>query len=267
MHRKSRALYTRVFNVFFCIMLCGLFQNCNTQAARESQDVGITVQPGEAPQSGIDNPETIAGDALLDRIYSSKYTGDLDELVEKRIIRVLVVSSPMFYFLDGAKERGITYESMKEFEKFLNKKFKTGNLPVSVVLLPVSRDQLIPRLVEGKGDIASANLTVTPERSRLVDFSKPTLKGVSELLVSSADAPAVKTLDDLSGKTIYVRASSSYHESLLVKAQAYQESKLNQNARSRAGAVGVMQITPSTAAGPPINIKNIEKLVQTIVRF
>lgn len=47
---------------------------------------------------------------------------------------------------------------------------------------------------------------------------------------------------------------------LMVAAQAYQESRLDQSARSAAGAVGVMQIKPSTAAGNPININDVEKL-------
>ena len=41
---------------------------------------------------------------------------------------------------------------------------------------------------------------------------------------------------------------------LLVMAQAYQESRLEQNLKSGAGAVGVMQLLPSTAAGDPVNI-------------
>ena len=45
---------------------------------------------------------------------------------------------------------------------------------------------------------------------------------------------------------------------------AYQESHLNQNARSGAGAVGIMQIRPATAAAAPINIKDVTKLENNI---
>jgi hypothetical protein len=45
---------------------------------------------------------------------------------------------------------------------------------------------------------------------------------------------------------------------LLVAAQAYQESQIDQSRRSPVGAVGVMQIKPSTAAGDPINILGVE---------
>jgi membrane-bound lytic murein transglycosylase MltF len=44
---------------------------------------------------------------------------------------------------------------------------------------------------------------------------------------------------------------------LLLVAQGYQESGLNQQARSGAGALGIMQVLPSTAAGRPIYIKDI----------
>jgi len=47
---------------------------------------------------------------------------------------------------------------------------------------------------------------------------------------------------------------------LLLVAQGYQESALNQKARSHAGAIGIMQVLPSTAAGRPLYIKNIHQI-------
>jgi membrane-bound lytic murein transglycosylase MltF len=208
-----------------------LFYGCEERSA-QTPETGSEQSPvlqDSSVEPDVQEP-TPAEDALLDQLYKSRYKGDLDDLANKRVIRALVVSSPMFYFLDGARERGITYEAMKEFESFLNKKLETGNLKISVVLIPVQRNQLLPRLAEGGGDIAAANLTITPERLKLVDFSTPALKNVSEIVVSSADAPIIKSLDDLSGKKIYVRTSSSYHESLL---------RLNENLR-KAGKAPVI---------------------------
>ena len=51
---------------------------------------------------------------------------------------------------------------------------------------------------------------------------------------------------------------------LLVAAQAYQESRLDQSLRSPAGAVGVMQLLPSTAADPNVGIPDIEEVENNI---
>ncbi|MBU4596878.1 MAG: lytic transglycosylase F [Desulfarculus sp.] len=147
------------------------------------------------------------------------WTGDLPGMVERRTIRALVTYNKTNYFLDGARERGITYEILQMYEKALNKELakqgkKKKHLQVHILLIPVARDQLIPYLVQGKGDIAAANLTVTKKRLKQVDFCAPFSDEVNELVVTAPGAPALKSLEDLSGKTVYVRRSSSYFESL-----------------------------------------------------
>ena len=52
---------------------------------------------------------------------------------------------------------------------------------------------------------------------------------------------------------------------MLLSAQAFQESQLKQETVSHAGAVGLMQVLPSTAANPPINIPEIKKSVDNNV--
>ena len=145
---------------------------------------------------------------------NEKWIGDYDKMVERRVIRALVPFSKTFYFLDRVDQRGLTYELLKEFEKYLNKQLKTKHLKVHVLVIPTKRDRLLPALVEGLGDIAAGNLTITPGRLKQVDFSAPYYTGVDEILVSGPKAPQVKSLDDLAGKKIHVRASSSYYESL-----------------------------------------------------
>ena len=111
-----------------------------------------------------------------------KLLGDFDGMVDRREIRALVVYSKTFYFLDQGQQRGATYEMLKAFEKFINKKLKTKTLKLRVLFIPVGRDQLIPWLVEGRGDIAAANLTITPQRQKQIEFSDPLATGVKELL-------------------------------------------------------------------------------------
>ncbi len=143
------------------------------------------------------------------------WTGDLDGMVARRTIRALVVHSKTFYFLDGITQRGISYELLKKFETFVNRQFKTGTLKINVIIIPVARDELFSALVEGRGDLAVANLTITPARRRQVDFSAPFHSDVSEIVVTGAGAAPVARLADLAGRTIEVRPSSSYYESLL----------------------------------------------------
>ncbi len=155
------------------------------------------------------------------------WTGDLDQLIERRTIRVLTTYSKTFYFLDKATQRGATYDAFRLFEEDLNKKLakqkklKQKHLKVSVVFIPVGRDELLPALAAGKGDIAAANLTVTEERRNLVDFSAPVYTDVSELVVSGPSSPSLYRVEDLAGKEVFVRRSSSYFESLTALNQRF----------------------------------------------
>ncbi len=148
-------------------------------------------------------------------LIQRKRTGDFDKMVERHMIRALVVYSKTFYFLDGATQRGASYDALRSFEEQVNKRLGKKVRRVQVVFIPVARDDLLPALREGRGDLAAANLTITPERQALVDFSDPVFSGVSELVVTGRGAPAIKSTDDLAGKTVFVRKSSSYYESLV----------------------------------------------------
>ncbi len=152
--------------------------------------------------------------AKLPNVANKKWTGDLDGMIKRRHIRALVPYSKTFFFIDRGTQRGLAYEALRLFEDDLNKALKKKHVRVHVVFLPVSRDKIIPYLREGKGDIAVANLTITPQRLKEVDFSIPTAKNVSEIVVTG---PASKPLADkwaLSGQEVYVRKSSSFFESL-----------------------------------------------------
>jgi len=149
------------------------------------------------------------------------WTGDLDGMIQRRVIRVLTVHSKTFFFGDKGVQRGTVADAFRLFETELNKKLaakkqlKQKHLKVRVVFIPVRRDQLLPGLIAGQGDIAAANLTITPERQTLVDFSAATLSDVSEVVVAGPASPPIASLDDLAGKEVFVRKSSSYHENLV----------------------------------------------------
>ena len=143
------------------------------------------------------------------------FTGDFDELVKRRAIRVAVTMNRTHYFIDAGQQRGLTYESMKLFEDDLNKELKTRHLKVHMVIVPMSRDELYAALTSGKVDMVAAMITVTPEREKLVAFSAPTRTNVSQVVVTGPGAPAITSLDDLAGQEVFVRKGSLYHENLL----------------------------------------------------
>ena len=148
-------------------------------------------------------------------LHNQKWTGGYDEMVERRGIRVLIPYSKTYYFLDGATERGLAYEGVKGFEKFINAREKTKHLKIHMVVIPTDRSLLLSHLDQGLGDIAIGNLTITEERRESVDFSDPFLTGVKEIVVTRKNGPELKNTFDLAGKEIYVRKSSSYYESLV----------------------------------------------------
>ena len=168
-----------------------------------------------SPAGVLADSASSVSDTLPEQEVKRPWLGDLDGMIERRTIRALVVYSKTFYFLDRGRQRGLTYEALKEFEGYINRKLKTKTLKISVVMIPVSREQLIPFLKSGKGDIAAANLTITPQRLKSVDFSKAALTNVKELVVTGHKAPSLRHLSDLSGMEIHVRKSSSYFDSLV----------------------------------------------------
>jgi len=142
------------------------------------------------------------------------WTGDLDGMIQRRVVRMLVIYSKTSYFLDNAQQRGATYDMGTELEKWLNRGNKDRARPIRVVFIPTSRARLLSDLAEGRGDIAAAGLAITPERQALVSFATPFSDDVSEIVVTSAEAPVPATIDELSGQSVYVRRSSSYYASL-----------------------------------------------------
>ena len=143
------------------------------------------------------------------------WSGDLDEMVERRQIRVLVPYSRTFFFVDGrGTQRGLMHAYMEAFGVRVNQQYGRERLPIQIVYVPVTRDRLIPWLLEGRGDVIAANLTITEARSRQVLFTEPVIRQVREVLVSGPSAARVDTLEDLSGKRVYVRPEASFFESL-----------------------------------------------------
>jgi membrane-bound lytic murein transglycosylase MltF len=158
-------------------------------------------------------PRALSTDPLL-----KPWTGDFDGMLERRRVRVLAPYSRTFFFNELGRERGYAADLVRLFEKYMNTKLaaQLGKRPLTVVIIPTTRDKLLSGIAAGFGDIAVGNLTVTDERKKIVDFvTAPDSLKMSEVVLTGPKSPVIATADDLSGKTVHVRPSSSYHESLV----------------------------------------------------
>jgi membrane-bound lytic murein transglycosylase MltF len=180
-----------------------------TGALVTSTIVQAQTKPAPAPAP----PATAKPQTRTAPITRKPWTGDFDAMVKRRVIRVLVPHSKTMYFVESGQPRGVVYEIFKAFEDELNK--KRGPLKVNVVFFPTTREKLVPDLLAGLGDIIAAGFTITSERDKVLDFSIPsTTKPISEIVVTGPQSPSLTTLNDLAGKDVFVRKSSSYWEHL-----------------------------------------------------
>jgi len=187
------------------------------------QNLSANANVTSSPEAVVNDTITDIDPSVIERLKNERWTGDIDQLRERRYIRVLALYNKTNFFYDGPHPRGMTYEAVKEFEKFLNKKLDTGNKPIHFVFIPVSREETLSRMKEGRGDLAASNIAITPEGKKFVDFSDPVRENAQEVVVTGPAAPPINSLDDLAGKEVFVRKLSRYWPTL---------EKLNQRFKS-----------------------------------
>jgi membrane-bound lytic murein transglycosylase MltF len=222
-YRYRTAVKVRFFLLSLTLAMgaaCG--SQAPERAAAPPPDAAPPPAAAPAPPPDEASPEDLkaleAGAPVSDAAVAkalSPWSGDLDGMVTRRYIRMLVTFSKTNYFIDLGEQHGATYEAGRAFEEFVNGRLKTGTIRVHVIYIPVRRERIFQALAEGRGDIAAANLTITPDRQRIADFATPFLNDVRELVVTAAGQPPVASAEDLSGREVHVRRSSSYYESLV----------------------------------------------------
>ena len=140
--------------------------------------------------------------------------GDLDKISERGTIRVVLPYSRTLFFNDRGTQMGLDAETIREFDGWLKKKYRSRARPITVLAMPTTRDRLLANLRNGHAEIAVGNLTITAERQRNFDFTLPVRDNVSEIIVMNKAHPALANLDELAGREVHVRKTSSYYESL-----------------------------------------------------
>jgi len=163
-------------------------------------------------QAAKDNPTTQSGVAGLPLNFQ-RHTGDLDDMVKRGSIRALVLYSRSSFFYVNGRPQGLNYEALSDFQRFVNQKLRTKQ-HLQVTFIPVRPDQLEPYLTEGIGDLIAYPVFVTAEREQQVAFSLPLETGVKQILVTGKNFGPVASVQDLSGKKIFVNPLTTYYDNL-----------------------------------------------------
>src|SRR5262245_31006911 len=114
-----------------------LLASCSAPRGSDNE-AGDTEEPLPPRTYELALPEGVR--SLVDKPFK----GDLNEMVQRRLIRVAAPYNRTFYFIDKGVERGLSYEYVRLFEGELNRKLNTGDLKVHLVILPMPRDMLLP---------------------------------------------------------------------------------------------------------------------------
>jgi membrane-bound lytic murein transglycosylase MltF len=186
--------------------------------------VPLRFEPRQQPASATSQDQASHSTASLELpITFERRVGDLDSMLKKHEIRALVVPSRSGFFYDKGHPQGIYFEALDEFQRFVNRRFRTGSLKISVTYLPVRPEQLENALLEGVGDLVAYGVEVTPEREKKVLFTAPIDSNVKQVIVTGPKAPTITGLEDLSGKEIYVNPLTVYYENLQHLSESFQK--------------------------------------------
>ena len=134
--------------------------------------------------------------------------GDLPELKKRKFIRVLTRNNPSCYYISRGQFAGFEYE--------LARKFAEEQKLYLLMIVPPKWSDLIPWLIEGKGDIAAALITSSAERRNIkeIAFCAPYSEN-HERIVGRASEKPFSSVSSLKGRTVWVRRNSSYWETLV----------------------------------------------------
>jgi membrane-bound lytic murein transglycosylase MltF len=164
------------------------------------------------PPAGSGASADAKGRAL--EIRSQAQQIDFDVMLQRRAIKFYLPYSRSLYFIDKGRERGISADVIREFERWVNRKYakQLGKRPITVFAVVATRDKLVADLQSGHADVAVGNVKVLDELLDKIDFAGLDQNiTTSEILVTGPASPAIASIDDLSGKTVHLLKYSSQY--------------------------------------------------------
>ncbi|HEX6982340.1 MAG TPA: transglycosylase SLT domain-containing protein [Balneolaceae bacterium] len=133
---------------------------------------------------------------------------DYAEIKESGVLRMITMYSSSTYFLHQGIEWGFEYELVSKFAE-------EHDLALKIVIVGPDENPY-DLLNSGKGDIIAANYTITPERKKYVEFTRPYNLVDQVLVFSDAIKNPPETIKEVAkrGIPITVRRNSSYYHRL-----------------------------------------------------
>ncbi len=212
---------TLYISLAVAVLMVGL-TGCSSTPPTTPKPEAPPTNPAQTTDESLQSAESAApGYALHLPPSLGHWTGDWDEIQKHSTLRMLVLYNKTGFFYDKGRPRGVLPDMAEEMERYLNKKLKTGAKKFKVAFIPVSPAQLEKYLNDGYGDVIASVVIVTPEREKLVDFSMPIISGgkVKLVVVTGKNGPQIASLDDLSGKEIYVNPITLSYKLLKERSQ------------------------------------------------
>lgn len=252
---------------WICVLAIVLLPSCSGGDDQASND-----QPSD-PQTTSEQAPSAGGEITLDTALQTDielkpvsnrviaraeapFTGDLDEIKERKYLRVLVSYSRTNFFFDQGVPRGYELDQIYEYEKALNSGIKNAKNRIRIMFVPTPFHRLIDDLEAGRGDVVAAGMTITPEREERVAFTDPYLPNVSEVVVAHKSVEGLDSLDALSGQRVTVRRGSSYVNHLKAVSEKMEERGIK--------GIEVVEADPNLATEDILELVNAGALKLTV---
>lgn len=188
---------------------------------------------------------------------------DLPEIIEKGKLTVLAENASATYFIYKGKKMGFEYELLSLFAEEIG-----VELEVKVVK---NLDSLLVMLDRGEGDIIACNYTITRERAKLINFSKPIIQSPQVLVQRKPEGwedmkeeewkrKMITDPAQLAHKTVQVWKNSSYYERLLHLQEEIGDTILIEGVQGNVGGEELIEMVSDGIIDYTITEANVAKV-------
>ncbi|MDD2388543.1 MAG: membrane-bound lytic murein transglycosylase MltF [Desulfobacterales bacterium] len=147
--------------------------------------------------------------ASLQMMQINKQTIDdqasLVSILGKKELTVITRNNANCYYQYRGQEMGFEYDLARAFADYLGVR-----LNISVA---ENWEKMIPDLLDGKGDLIAASMTISPGRLRQVAFSDGYMP-IQQQIIVHRNQTDIDSPEQLNGKTVHIRKGTAYQNKL-----------------------------------------------------